>query len=77
MNDKPESGCNCIEQINEHLKERKAEIAQRLMLSNQMSDISVSPPIIATQWIGKKPRGEKLPVIMASYCPFCGEKYED
>lgn len=68
--------CNCIEQINEQLKSQGAEITQRLMLAQDMGDISVSPPVIETRWIGKKPRGKKLPVLLASYCPFCGEKIE-
>ena len=69
--------CDCIEQINRQLAERKAEITQRLMLSNDLHDLSISPPVIATRWTGKKPRGKNLPILPASYCPFCGEKYSE
>lgn len=41
----------------------------------------LAPPVtfVSVSWYPgyKRKRGERLPVLVATHCPFCGEKYEE
>ena len=68
--------CNCVNELNKQLEERKTEIVQRIHFDQKTGDLKLSPPVIATKWVDKKPREKSLPVLIATFCPFCGEKYD-
>jgi hypothetical protein len=67
--------CDCIEQVDSQLREQGACIHRAILISGSAHDLHVSPPTITVEWIGDKPRGKSLPVLMARCCPFCGEAY--
>lgn len=60
--------CNCIADINEKLKEYNAAI---------MVNLFGPPRATVTTYTEKKIRGKRTPIVMASFCPFCGMQYAD
>lgn len=58
-------GCDCFREVNEHLKTLGGELLCSLLSNPQRV-------FIATH---KKKGARKLPLVQASFCPFCGEKY--
>lgn len=63
--------CNCIEKFNEHLKEFNTEVHLPFW-----SRSGILAPFVETRKIDSGKRGKPRSVI-ATYCPFCGEKYAD
>lgn len=61
-------GCNCIDEANAKLADSNSEILITIW--------PVVRPIIATQKLAERKRG-KPSLLVASYCPFCGDKYGD
>ena len=71
--------CNCIEETNKSLKEEHAEWNTMLNIpisfnyhTGQMHTLKV---IISTMKLDDKKRQKPI-TLFASYCPFCGEKYD-
>lgn len=62
--------CDCISKIDGHLKEK----APNTMLVLNM--LGPQRAVISTCKRDDKKR-EKPAYMMATYCPFCGDKYED
>jgi hypothetical protein len=62
--------CDCRKRINESLAPKNARLAYGFTIGNGAMDIS--PPLIELEKIA--PRGKKPPILMATFCPFCGEK---
>jgi hypothetical protein len=63
--------CDCIEVVNEKLKERNTALAQPLVLGDNPAKLLVETYQIETG------RGKPKAVsIFASCCPFCGVRYE-
>lgn len=58
--------CDCIKTTDSLLTAHNARIT--------LSMIGEQRPFILTQKVNEKLRG-KAPLLQASYCPFCGEKY--
>lgn len=60
--------CNCIERFHEELEAKGTTLVTTLLSQ---------PPrvVLATYYSGPKKRGAKAAIVLASYCPFCGEKY--
>jgi hypothetical protein len=58
--------CNCFSQINEHLKTYGGELLCNLL---------EPPRAIISTYREKAVRGKKMPIVFASFCPFCGGKY--
>lgn len=58
--------CECIHEANTMLASRNGELVITLY--------PVVRPVIETMKLNSKKR-EKPPMMVASYCPFCGEKY--
>ena len=58
--------CNCIAEVNEKLAERNGELSITLW--------PVIRPILETNKVDTKMR-VRPPMIVATYCPFCGTKY--
>ena len=64
--------CECRSIIDTNLKPSNARLAFGFMVSDTMN---VSPPMIALEKIN--PKGKKPPILVATYCPFCGDKYKE
>lgn len=62
--------CNCIEKVNEKLKERNAMVNSSINLLNPSAAERVAIQVLALQ------KSKSVPNLFATYCPFCGEKYE-
>lgn len=64
--------CDCISTVNAKLKE---QYGGKLKLGFQIDGGELRDFIpIATERLDGK-RGKKPPTMIASHCPFCGEKY--
>lgn len=61
--------CTCIKDLNEKLAEHNAVLVTTIL---GMPSVAV----IGTVKLDSKKRG-KPPVMLASFCPFCGAAYED
>jgi hypothetical protein len=59
---------NCYTRIDRKLKKLNTRLTRNLFDRNHL--------VIATEPI-KKLRGKKAKVVIATYCPFCGEKVVD
>lgn len=57
--------CTCIDEFNEKAAEHNTELTVTLFSRR---------PLLETQKVDTKKRGKPVGAI-ASYCPFCGEKY--
>lgn len=58
--------CGCIEDVNKLLAEHNTTLVLPILGKRR--------PFIETDKIESKKRG-KPPLMQASFCPFCGEKY--
>lgn len=67
--------CDCAAQVNELLREQHSRLDIPFVLS--VRTVTASIPRIATAKLGTAPRGAKVTMVLASFCPFCGQKYED
>lgn len=65
--------CDCISKFDEHLKGHNTRIARGFALGPGTLDIL--PPFVRTEKLNSSARGKPISVL-ASYCPFCGEKYQ-
>lgn len=60
--------CDCIKETNELLKEHNAALVTNLF--------SKTPMAFVETYILEKKRGAKAPKFQATFCPFCGVRYE-
>ena len=63
--------CNCIEALNEKLKESDACVSSGFQFKD--GEAQTIEPFIAIERIKKGSR-KKLPTVLCNYCPICGEK---
>lgn len=71
--------CVCRAKIDEKLAEKNARVASGFTASFDDGPTRVmrlAPPMILLEKVDKNKRG-KLPVMLSSYCPFCGEEIKD
>ena len=67
--------CNCITQVNEKLRTYATELGVSILTYPK---VSVRVNILTFIPHGAKiRRGQKPMDLTATYCPFCGKKYED
>jgi hypothetical protein len=66
--------CDCRKAVNERLAFSNAKIAEGLLFGEGRLDLA-SPQIVLEK-IDKDKRG-KLPNLIATCCPFCGERYAE
>lgn len=64
--------CDCIKQFNEALRPHGMQIAQAIQLTPEPR--LRARTVIATEMIDGHRRSKNTPTIVASHCPFCGEK---
>lgn len=73
MKTKKDKACKCHTEINELLKERKAQLVGTIRL-----DGSAPKALVATESNGETMRHKFMPVMLvANYCPFCGKVYPE
>ena len=62
--------CNCIQNMNDYLAPER-----QLSVVFQVTTGQVLGPLIETEWVNK-PKSAKRnpPKLIATYCPFCGER---
>ncbi|MNI17824.1 hypothetical protein D3C73_712120 [compost metagenome] len=70
VSEEMKGACDCIDKVNALLAEQNAEIVATLGLFGARRR-----PAIETAKVESRKRG-KSPRLIASFCPFCGEKYE-
>jgi len=71
--------CDCREAVNERLAFSNARIAFGFTFSASDSGagrMDLSPPMITLEKIDSKKRGH-VPTLLATCCPFCGERYKE
>jgi len=67
--------CKCIEQFNKQMAEHNTRIVIPFMVNMDTGEKSrPDQPLVTTEKIDSSKRGSAKKV-MASFCPFCGEKY--
>ena len=69
------STCKCIDRLNGILAQKNTKIVCVWPITDDM-DIGPTRPKIETEKIDKKKRGHPAGA-SATFCPFCGKKYED
>ena len=67
--------CDCIERHNPSLVR---ELQARLVLMTSLNGSRPPSVAIPTEWVAnaKPKRGQRSPLLIASFCPFCGAAYE-
>lgn len=72
--------CDCREAVNKRLAFSNARIATGFVLNTKddgpIAGMDLAPPMIALEKIDEKKRG-KPPTLLATCCPFCGERYSE
>lgn len=66
--------CNCIAEVNEALKAHNTRLDIPMLLSGY--SLTARKVAIATEKIDRKKRGNPV-TVQGSYCPFCGQRYEE
>lgn len=62
--------CKCFQEVNEKLRERNGQLNFNLL----------APPdkqVVTIDVIKIKPRGQRPGILIAAFCPFCGEAYPE
>lgn len=63
--------CNCATEINAELAQRNGRLVNGFSLGK--GEMEFFPVMIEVEKMNT--RGKKPPRVLASFCPFCGEKY--
>lgn len=64
--------CGCRSRINAGLESRNARLASGFTVWPEGA-MDLAPVFVTLEKIN--PRGKKPPTLLATFCPFCGEKY--
>lgn len=63
--------CNCVNEIEKQLKPYNTGLKLRIVLKSNRDNVR---PEIGTYKLDSGKRGQPA-VVMASFCPFCGQQY--
>lgn len=63
--------CECIEKMNVKLAEHNGKVARAVQVTDSLS--LVARTVVQTEKVDKSKR-KPIPVMMATFCPFCGER---
>lgn len=66
--------CDCRQAINEKLGEHNGRLASGFSFGG--GKMEFIPVLITTEKIDTRSR-KKPPIVIASYCPWCGEQFEE
>lgn len=66
--------CNCAKQVDAELAKIGVSLEKSLRMNFETGKGEMAMPFIAVRWSGKPIRGKRLPTLVPSYCPFCGQK---
>jgi len=66
--------CECVSEIEKALASKNVRFVMAMAMSPDMSKLT-SKLMVATEKIDKKNR-KPVPFVTATFCPFCGEKWE-
>lgn len=69
--------CDCARQVNEKLALENAKLCHGLETNFTTGVVWVSPPYLKVEKKRSLRDGKKLPVVVCTFCPFCGVKYPD
>ena len=69
--------CDCINQVNEQLRKCDTELDVTITYPPHVSVRARVATYIPYKYGTKTKRGQKPAQMTATYCPFCGKKYED
>lgn len=80
MKAKETKSCKCLDQVQDKLVALSkpyapSRIVTHLLISLKTGVGRMSPPALHLEKIESKARG-RLPVVMCTFCPFCGKKYD-
>lgn len=64
--------CECKKDVNKKLASSNARIAEGFSLNRNI--LELLPAFVMLEKVNERTRS-KLPYMLASHCPFCGEKY--
>lgn len=71
---KKTEGCNCIQSVNEQLKDSGYELETRMAMNFDTGSIKTIGPVLAVQKRDGVKRAKQKPTVLCSYCPVCGKK---
>jgi hypothetical protein len=66
--------CDCVEQVNEQLEKLNAELVIPFLLTPGKKS---RPTVSVREKERIKGKKKNVPTLFCTYCPFCGELYED
>lgn len=67
--------CDCVDRMNEAMAARNAAIEIGMLIDYATGKLREAPPAIKVYKVDPK-RRDRLPTLLATFCPFCGRKYE-
>ena len=63
--------CDCIAKMNEKLQDHNCKVTRAVQITDALG--LVARTVVQTEKLDRTKR-KKPPVVMATYCPFCGER---
>lgn len=68
------SPCDCAKRVDAELAKMGVSLEKSLRMDFETGKGEMAMPFIAVRWKGSPVRGKRLPMLLPSYCPFCGKK---
>lgn len=67
--------CDCVARVNEKLAPKNGRLAVGLGITADGQVIGRL--LVQTEKLDRNKRGAKVPHVVASFCPFCGDEVKD